>query len=133
MSIDVGPNHEGTEDAATAPSGSTRSENELSAGFTLIAGICFVLLCGMLFGASLWILAAVAAGAVLYANKFMAQTWTRSVIATRNAPDDELKVGDTMTVTVELTNTGRLPVFWVLAEDLLPRWTTTSDLSLIHI
>ena len=127
MSIDVGPNHEGTEDAATAPSGSTRSENELSAGFTLIAGICFVLLCGMLFGASLWILAAVAAGAVLYANKFMAQTWTRSVIATRNAPDDELKVGDTMTVTVELTNTGRLPVFWVLAEDLLPRWTTTSD------
>ena len=104
---------------ATAPPPSPR--------FTIIAAICFVLLCGMVFGASLWILAAISCGGVLYANKFMAETWTRSVVGIRDGASSELRVGSKLPIKLTITNEGRLPVFWLLVEDLLPRWTTQSD------
>ena len=107
------------------PRGRTRDDNEPSAGFSIVAGICALLLCGMLFGASLWILAGVAAGGVLFANKFLARTWSESTIAVRNSIDSEVKLGATIPVKLTITNRSKLPVFWVLVEDLLPKWALT--------
>ena len=50
---------------AVEPRGHARTENEPSASFTIFAVLCGISLFGMLFGASLWILAGVAAAGVL--------------------------------------------------------------------
>ena len=94
------------------------------AGFTLVAGVAAVLLIGLAFGASLWVLASIVAAAVILTNRFMATTWTRCTVATRSGGDEELKIGESLQVKVTLTNTSRIPVFWLLAEDLVPRWAT---------
>ncbi|NND97102.1 MAG: DUF58 domain-containing protein [Pirellulaceae bacterium] len=82
---------------------------------------------GMVFGASLWILAGITAGAVLFANRFVASTWARSTIAVRNKIPQVIKRGSLLNVSVEVTNHSRLPVFWVLVEDLLPPKTQIHD------
>lgn len=109
------------------PRGETKTENEPSPSFAILAAICALLLCGMLFGASLWILAGIAAAMVLVANKFLAETWSKSTIAVRNGTDTELKLGSRIPVVIEITNTSRVPVFWLLVEDLLPRRATLFD------
>ncbi len=109
------------------PRGQTKSENEPSPSFSIIAAISALLLCGMLFGASLWILAGIAAALVLLANKFLAETWSKSTIAVRSGADSEVKLGSRILVEIEVTNTSRVPVFWVLVEDLLPGWATITE------
>ncbi len=81
----------------------------------------------MLFGASLWVLAAIAGAMILVVNKFLANTWANSTIAVRSGADREVKIGSCIPVEIEITNTSRLPVFWLLVEDLLPRWATFYD------
>ncbi|TWU24334.1 hypothetical protein Pla52o_22610 [Novipirellula galeiformis] len=87
----------------------------------MIAGICAMLLVGMLFGASLWVLAAIATAILVGANWFLANTWTDSTIAVRRSGNVEHKIGSQFEVEVTITNRSRLPVLWVLVEDLLPR------------
>jgi uncharacterized protein (DUF58 family) len=100
---------------------------EPSPSFALLAGICFVLLCGMVFGASLWILAAISTAGVLLINKFVSATWADSTVATRLGIAKEIKVGSLLDVQLQVTNTSRIPVFWILVEDLLPRWAVLHD------
>lgn len=116
-----------SETAPAKPRGKTRTENEPSASFTIFAILCGISLFGMLFGASLWILAGVAAAGVLIANKFVAESWTKSVAAVRTTINDEVKIGSLLDVKLEITNTGKLPIFWMLVEDLLPKWTMMFD------
>lgn len=104
------------QDDPTNPAPSTR--------FSLIAGAAAVLLIGLAFGASLWVLAAIVAASVILINRFLANTWTQCTVATRTGGDKELEIGDSLSVEVTLTNTSRFPVFWVLAEDLVPHWAT---------
>ncbi len=75
----------------------------------------------MLFGASLWVLAAITVAGVVVLNAFLARVWTDSVVAVRTGGDRELKLGSLVHVQVNLTNTSKIPVVWLLAEDLLPR------------
>ncbi|TWU02251.1 DUF58 domain-containing protein [Stieleria varia] len=108
----------------------TATANEGSGpGFTLIAIISAVILAGMVFGGALWVFAGIAAGIIVFLNHFLAKTWSQCCVAVRshNNDDDELKVGGRVAVELAVTNTGRLPVFWVLVEDLLPRWATRSE------
>ncbi|WP_235908787.1 DUF58 domain-containing protein [Roseiconus nitratireducens] len=93
----------------------------------MIAGAAALLLLGWLFGASLWVLAAIAAALVIVINRFLASTWTNCSIASRAGGDAELKVGEILPVDVSITNQSRVPVFWLLVEDLLPRWATVHD------
>lgn len=105
-------------------------ENAISApgaGFTLIAAVAAVLLVGLIANASMWILVAIVAAAVIIANRFMAVTWARCTVAKRIGGDLELKLGDTFDVDVSVTNTSKIPVFWLLVEDLVPRWATIHD------
>lgn len=95
-----------------------------SSQFTLIAGIAGLMLVGFAFGASLWILAGIVAFLCVFVNRFLANTWTKCSIATRAGGDRELKIGDVLEVEITVTNTSRVPVFWLLVEDLIPRWAT---------
>ncbi len=94
---------------------------------SVMAGISALLLLGMLFGASLWVLAAFVAAMLLGVNWYLAKTWANCTIATRLGGDEELKIGSLVRVEIKLTNTSKIPVLWLLAEDLVPRWATTSD------
>lgn len=89
-----------------------------------MAGVSAVLLSGMLFGAALWVLAAVAAGLLVGANYFLAKTWATATTAKRLSPNDEVKIGSRVPVQLLVTNGSKIPVLWFLVEDLLPRMAT---------
>jgi uncharacterized protein (DUF58 family) len=89
--------------------------------FAILAGISVLLLLGMVSGASLWVIAAIAAGILLPINAFLCKTWSSATLAVRNGGDCEVKIGATLDVEVSFTNHSRIPVLWLLVEDLLPR------------
>lgn len=86
-----------------------------------VALVAALLLLGMLFGAALWLYAAYAAVGMLLVNRFLAHAWSRNTTATRTAGKLEVEVGAVVPIEIEVRNTGRLPIVWILAEDLLPR------------
>ncbi|MCH1441683.1 MAG: DUF58 domain-containing protein [Rubripirellula sp.] len=92
--------------------------------FAILAGISGLLLAGMISGAALWIITAITAGILLLVNYYLANTWSRSTVATRAHGDQEVKIGSRLPVEIQLTNQSRIPVLWLLVEDLLPAWAT---------
>ena len=101
--------------------------------FTVIAIISAIVLVGMVFGAALWILAGVAAAAIVFLNHFLANTWSASAVATRTTGDKELKAGSRLPVSLTIENTGRIPIIWLLAEDLLPRRATLTEMAPLKV
>jgi uncharacterized protein (DUF58 family) len=95
--------------------------------FAIVAGISALLLAGMVSGASLWVMAAIAAGILVAANSFLTKSWATSITAFRDGGDREVKIGSRVLIEIQLTNRSRIPVVWVLVEDLLPRWATQYD------
>ena len=53
-------------------------------------------------------------------SRYLARRWVRDLSATRTCDATPREVGESTDVTVTLTNTGALPIAWVLVEDLLP-------------
>lgn len=94
---------------------------------TIIAGISALLLAGMVSGASLWVMVAIAAGILLAANSYLTKSWANSTRAVRFGGDIEVKIGSRVPIEIRLTNLNRIPVAWLLVEDLLPRWATAHD------
>ncbi|WP_242631885.1 DUF58 domain-containing protein [Rubripirellula amarantea] len=122
--------------SANPTSASSTSANSTSAGvpkFGVIAAIAGLLLVGMVFGASLWVLAGVAAGLLIATNYALANLWSTSTIAERITDDEELKIGSLVAATVTVTNTSRLPTVWVLVEDLLARQVLDADAPALQI
>ncbi len=105
----------------------------------LLAAGAALLLIGILFGAALWILAAVAAGLMVGVNHLLAKAWSESTVAVRRGgdaeggSDREVKIGSRVPVEVAVSNRGRLPVLWLLAEDLTPRWATGAGVPHLRI
>lgn len=92
--------------------------------FTWATAIAAVLLVGLVFGASLWVLAAIVAATVILVNRFLALTWANCTVAVRHGGDEELRIGQSVNVRITLTNNSRIPVLWLLVEDLIPKWAT---------
>lgn len=109
------------------PAAKSSKPDQPAGSLAWIAVISGVLLIGLLFGAALWLLAALAAGGMLAVNHFLARTWSSSTTALRSGSDRELKQGSRLAVTVAITNHSRIPVLWLLAEDLLPRATVAGQ------
>jgi uncharacterized protein (DUF58 family) len=86
-----------------------------------LAGGAVLLLLGMVAGASLWLYAAYAAVAVAVGNHLLAQSWSDSAVARRRTGPLEVEIGTRVPIGVEIENRGRLPIAWLLIEDLLPR------------
>lgn len=86
----------------------------------LAASSALVLL-GMVAGASLWLYAAYAAVAVAAGNHFLSRAWSQNPLATRRTGPLEVEVGAVVPIEIQVTNRGRIPIAWLLVEDLLPR------------
>ena len=53
-------------------------------------------------------------------SRFLARSWITNLAATRECNRIEAEVGQTIAFTVTVRNRGRLPIAWVLIEDMLP-------------
>ncbi|EMI27516.1 DUF58 domain-containing protein [Rhodopirellula europaea] len=96
---------------------------------TIIVVCAIVVFLGMVAGAGLWMTAAITVAAVVAIGNWVATQWSAGVVAVRlDSPEEgrdlEVVIGSLVPVTVEVTNQGKLPVAWVLAEDLIPRGAT---------
>jgi uncharacterized protein (DUF58 family) len=58
---------------------------------------------------------------VIVISRKLADTWSGHLTATREVSRDRVKIGETVAVVTVLENRSRLPVPWLLLEDLLPR------------
>ncbi len=81
----------------------------------------------MISGASLWIIAAIAAAMLIALNAWLTNTWATAPIASRQGHDSEVKIGSSVPIVISITNRSRVPILWLLVEDLLPRWATFFD------
>lgn len=55
-------------------------------------------------------------------SRYLAQRWIMDVMVTRDCPNDPLEVGDSLESVLTIQNTGRLPIAWILLEDMLPEF-----------
>lgn len=53
-------------------------------------------------------------------SRWLARRWVTDLAATRRCDAEPREIGDSTEVVVTLTNTGNIPIAWVLVEDLLP-------------
>ncbi|MEM9827181.1 MAG: hypothetical protein AAF958_11360, partial [Planctomycetota bacterium] len=123
----------------------------------LAALICGLIAIGMVFGASLWVLAGIAGVLVYSLSYLLAQAWGSAVTVDRGESDRgesdrsetepegtqrggtrvgnprwttgdmEVRQGSRVPIKVSVTNTSKLPLAWVLVEDLIPRDETAGN------
>ncbi|HEV3256822.1 MAG TPA: DUF58 domain-containing protein [Gemmataceae bacterium] len=70
---------------------------------------------------------------LLILSRFLARSWTGNLTASRECNRLTAEVGDTVAVAVTVRNDGRLPVPWVLLEDLLPAKAITPNNSRLKV
>jgi uncharacterized protein (DUF58 family) len=85
-----------------------------------VLGIVVLLLVGLVFHLNLLVYAMYVLGGVLLLGRFLARTWTENLVARRLAVDSVCEIGDSVRMSVELENRGRLSVPWILLEDSIP-------------
>jgi uncharacterized repeat protein (TIGR01451 family) len=84
-------------------------------------GVALLLLAALLLESGLLAYATYVLLGLLVLSRVLARTWIGSLSASRTCDQATAEVGDRVGVSVIVTNTGTLPVPWVLLEDLLPR------------
>ena len=92
-----------------------------------LVAAALILLFALVFNLGLLAYAMYVLLGILLSSRLLSQTWARNVVARRECSRLEAEIGDTVAVVVELTNTGVLPIAWLLAEDLLPRGALLHD------
>jgi uncharacterized protein (DUF58 family) len=85
-----------------------------------LIAIAVLLVLGLVFHLNLLVYAMYVLGGVLLVGRFLARTWMEGLVARRVAANDVCEIDDTVRITVELENRGRLSVPWILAEDSIP-------------
>ena len=92
-------------------------------------GIFFSVLLGfaMIGNLDLFAYALYALLAVVLASRFLSQYWIQHVRSLRLCSTTEATIGDKVTVIVEVHNTGRVVIPWLLAEELLPNQALYHD------
>lgn len=83
--------------------------------------IAILWLLGLVFHLNLLVYAMYVLGGVLMLGRFLARTWTESLMAHRAAVERVSEIGDSIQMKVELENCGRLSVPWILLEDSVPK------------
>ena len=86
-----------------------------------ILGIIGLLVVGLVFHLNLLVYAMYVLGGVLILGRFLARTWTENLTAHRTVVDGVREIGESIRMTVELENHGRLSVPWILLEDSIPK------------
>lgn len=85
-----------------------------------VLAIAGLLVLGLVFHLNLLVYAMYVLGGVLLLGRFLAHTWMENLAARRPAIESTCEIGESVRVTVELENRGRLSVPWVLLEDSIP-------------
>ncbi len=85
------------------------------------AGAILILLFALIFKLSLLAYAMYALLAVMLVSRWLTRSWAASLSAKRQVDKLAAEVGDTISVELTIENHGKLPIAWVLLEDLLPR------------
>jgi len=80
-----------------------------------------ILLVAMVFNLGLLAYAMYALLGAMLVSRVMTRQWVEHLGGERRCNRDACNVGETVAVVVTVKNEGRLPVAWVLMEDLLPR------------
>src|SRR5438128_502729 len=85
------------------------------------AAAAVLLLLALALGLGLLAYAMYALLAVLVTSRILARASIANVTAIRECNRLSSNVGETVAVVLSVTNIGRVPVLWLLLEDLLPR------------
>jgi uncharacterized repeat protein (TIGR01451 family) len=83
-------------------------------------GCLFLLLAALILESGLLAYAMYVLLALLVLSRFLAHSWIGHLSARRHCKQETAEVGDVVPIEVNVTNTGGLPVPWVLLEDVLP-------------
>src|SRR5262245_35958578 len=83
--------------------------------------VILILLAALLLDSGLLAYAMYVLLGVLLISRLLARQWTDKLTAARTCNISTAEIDDVVDVTVAIENTGRLPVPWVLLEDMLPR------------
>ena len=81
-----------------------------------LLGLALVLQAGLVAFAGYVILG------VYLLSRYLAKAWIGQLEATRTVDPTPREVGETVEVIVKLKNTGKLPIGWLLVEDMLPEY-----------
>jgi len=92
-----------------------------------LVGATVLLIVAMTLGMGLLAYAMYALIGVILLSRKLADTWSGNLTATREISRERVKIGDSVAVVTVLENKSRLPVPWLLLEDLLPRRTLFFD------
>jgi uncharacterized protein (DUF58 family) len=86
----------------------------------LVAAI-LVLLSAMVFQLGLVAFAMYVLLGAIFLGRWMTHVWAQSIVAQRQVNRLRCKVGERVTVNIDIENRGRLPVAWMLIEDQLSK------------
>lgn len=85
-----------------------------------LLGVLLLLAVALVFQLSLLAYAMYVMLGLLFVSRLLARNWTEHVSAKRKFADQTAEVGDELEVAVAVRNDGKLPVPWVIVEDVLP-------------
>jgi uncharacterized protein (DUF58 family) len=89
-------------------------------GWRWLVGVLAVLGLALALQAGLVAFAGYVLLGVMLLSRYLARAWITHLVAEREVDTAPREVGEGAEVAVRVTNTGKLPVAWVLAEDLVP-------------
>ena len=88
--------------------------------------IVVILVVAVVFDLGLLACAMLALLGLMLISRFLARSWITNLDATRECNRTEAEVGQSIAFVITVSNRGRLPVAWVLVEDMLPRGAIVS-------
>ncbi len=86
-----------------------------------IVGALLLFVLAVVFNLGLLAFAMYALLGVMFVNRYLAKSWVENVSAERECHRLAVNVGEKVAIHIELKNEGRLPIAWLLVEDMLPR------------
>ena len=96
-------------------------------------GSALLLLVALVFNLGLLAYAMYALLSVMIVSRILARTWIESLSASRECNRISANIGESVAVVVNVTNSGKLPVGWVLLEDVLPRRALMHNPPKLHV
>lgn len=91
------------------------------------AGAILLLLVALVFDLGLLAYAMYALLGVMVASRVLARAWAESLSAVRECNRFSIQAGERVAVVITIENSSRLPIVWLLVEDLLPLRALAGD------
>ena len=85
-----------------------------------ILGTVALMLVGLVLQLNLLVYAMYVLLGILWLSRFFTRSWAESLVARRICEGEVFEIGESTEVTVEIENTGRLTIPWLIIEDSLP-------------